>query len=100
MTTTALSTATGHPFNLSRRRALWIACGDPARHGGLTDPLYLLLPILQTEFALTYAAIGALRALYAAAMAGLQVPAAKLAQRVGGPRMLAAGTAVAGAAYL
>src|SRR5260370_3762647 len=33
-------------------------------------------------------------------MAGLQVPAAKLARRIGGPRMLAAGTAVAGAAYL
>jgi MFS family permease len=66
----------------------------------LTDTLYLLLPILQTEFALSYAAIGVLRALYAGAMAGLQVPAAKLAQRIGGPRMLAAGTAVAGAAYL
>jgi MFS family permease len=66
----------------------------------LTDTLYLLLPILQTEFALTYAAVGVLRALYAGAMAGLQVPAAKLAPRIGGPMMLAAGTAVAGAAYL
>src|SRR6201987_4860547 len=100
MTTTALSTATGHPFNCGRRRALWVACGAHALHDGLTDTLYLLLPILQTEFALTYAAIGVLRALYAGAMAGLQVPAAKLAQRIGGPSMLAAGTAVAGAAYL
>jgi MFS transporter, FSR family, fosmidomycin resistance protein len=100
MTITALSTATGRPFNRGRRRALWVACGAHALHDGLTDTLYLLLPILQTEFALSYAAIGALRALYAGAMAGLQVPAAKLAQRIGGPRMLAAGTAVAGAAYL
>ena len=100
MTITALSTATGRPFNRDRRRALWVACGAHALHDGLTDTLYLLLPILQTEFALSYAAIGALRALYAGAMAGLQVPAAKLAQRIGGPRMLAAGTAVAGAAYL
>ena len=102
MTTTALSTATGRTGtpNRGRRRALWVACGAHALHDGLTDTLYLLLPILQTEFALTYAAIGVLRALYAGAMAGLQVPAAKLAQRVGGPRMLAAGTAVAGAAYL
>jgi len=102
MTTTALSTATSradHP-DRSRRRALWVACGAHALHDGLTDTLYLLLPILQTEFALTYAAIGVLRALYAGAMAGLQVPAAKLAQRIGGPSMLAAGTAVAGAAYL
>ena len=100
MTTTALSTATGHPFNRGRRRALWVACGAHALHDGLTDTLYLLLPILQMEFALTYAAIGVLRALYAGAMAGLQVPAAKMAQQVGGPMMLAAGTAVAGAAYL
>src|ERR1700751_5819979 len=100
MTTTALSTATGHPFNCGRRRALWVACGPHALHDGLTDTLYLLLPILQTEFALTYAAIGVLRALYAGAMAGLQVPAAKMAQQVGGPMMLAAGTAVAGTAYL
>ena len=100
MTTTALSTATGHPFNRGRRRALWVACGAHALHDGLTDTLYLLLPILQMEFALTYAAIGVLRALYAGAMAGLQVPAAKMARQVGGPMMLAAGTAVAGAAYL
>ena len=100
MTTTAFSAATGHTSDRGRRRALWVACGAHALHDGLTDTLYLLLPILQTEFALSYAAIGALRALYAGAMAGLQVPAAKLAQRVGGPRMLAAGTAVAGVAYL
>ncbi len=102
MTITALSTATGRTDtpNRGQRRALWIACGAHALHDGLTDTLYLLLPILQTEFALSYAAIGVLRALYAGAMAGLQVPAAKLAQRIGGPRMLAAGTAVAGAAYL
>lgn len=102
MTTTAPSTATDRPDTpiRGRRRALWVACGTHALHDGLTDTLYLLLPILQTEFALTYAAIGVLRALYAGAMAGLQVPAAKMAPRIGGPRMLAAGTAVAGAAYL
>jgi FSR family fosmidomycin resistance protein-like MFS transporter len=102
MTTTDLSTAAGRTdtSNRGRRQALWVACGAHALHDGLTDTLYLLLPILQTEFALTYAAIGVLRALYAGAMAGLQVPAAKLAQRIGGPSMLAAGTAVAGAAYL
>ncbi len=102
MTTTTLSIATGPTDgpDLGRRRALWVACGAHALHDGLTDTLYLLLPILQTEFALTYAAIGVLRALFAGAMAGLQVPAAKLAPRIGGPRMLAAGTAIAGAAYL
>jgi MFS family permease len=103
MTTTDLSIPTGRAHHLDRggrTRVLWVACGAHALHDGLTDTLYLLLPLWQTEFALGYAAIGILRALYAGAMAGLQVPAAKVAQRVGGGRMLAAGTAVAGAAYL
>jgi len=81
-------------------RVLWVACGAHALHDGLTDTLYLLLPLWQAQFALSYAAIGILRALYAGAMAGFQVPAAKLAQHTGGARMLAGGTAVAALAYL
>jgi MFS transporter, FSR family, fosmidomycin resistance protein len=102
MTLTALSTATGradHP-NPDRKPVLWIACGAHALHDGFTDTLYLLLPLWQAQFALSYAAIGLLRALYAGAMAGFQVPAAKLAQRTGGAKVLAGGTAVAALAYL
>jgi MFS transporter, FSR family, fosmidomycin resistance protein len=101
MTTAAPSTGT-RPADpkYPRTRVLWVAGGTHALHDGFTDTLYLLLPILQAEFALSYAAVGVLRALYAGAMAGLQVPAAKLAPRIGGARMLAAGTAVAAAAYL
>jgi MFS transporter, FSR family, fosmidomycin resistance protein len=101
MTTTALSTATGRAVHPGRDRArvLWVTCGAHALHDGFTDTLYLLLPILQTEFALSYAAIGILRALYTGVMAGLQVPTAKLEPRLGGVRMLAAGTAVAAIAY-
>jgi MFS family permease len=79
---------------------LWVACGAHALHHGLTDTLYLLLPLWQAQFALSYAAIGLLRALYTGVMAGFQVPAAKLAQRRGGARILAGGTAVAAVAYL
>ena len=102
MTTTALSTTTGRTDHLNHNqiRVLWVACGAHALHDGLTDMLYLLLPIWQAEFALGYAAIGILRALYAGVMAGLQVPVAKIAQRIGGATMLAIGTAGAAAAYL
>jgi MFS transporter, FSR family, fosmidomycin resistance protein len=102
MMTTALSTTpdrTEDPGH-GRLRVLWVTCGAHALHDGFTDTLYLLLPILQTEFALSYAAIGMLRALYTGAMAGLQVPTAKMARRLGGASMLVAGTAVAGIAYL
>jgi FSR family fosmidomycin resistance protein-like MFS transporter len=102
MTSTALSTATSQANHRHRERmrVLTVACGAHALHDGLTDTLYLLLPIFQVQFALSYAAVGMLRALYAGAMAGLQVPAARMAQRIGGARLLAAGTAVAAAAYL
>jgi MFS transporter, FSR family, fosmidomycin resistance protein len=83
-----------------RWRVLAVACGAHALHDGLTDTLYLLLPIFQTEFALSYAGVGMLRALYAGAMAGLQVPAARLARHLGRAGLLATGTALAGTAYL
>ena len=85
MTITAFSTASGradHP-DPGRTRVLWVACGAHALHDGLTDTLYLLLPLWQAQFALSYAAIGLLRALYTGVMAGFQVPAAKFAQRTG-----------------
>ena len=83
----------------NQARVLWVACGAHALHDGFTDTLYVLLPLWQAQFALSYAAIGILRALYAGVMAGLQVPVAGAAQRIGGARILAAGTAAAAAAY-
>lgn len=98
MTITAFSTATG-PVQ-KKARVLWVACGAHALHDGFTDTLYVLLPLWQAQFALSYAAIGVLRALYAGVMAGLQVPTAELAPRIGGARLLAIGTAIAAVAYL
>jgi FSR family fosmidomycin resistance protein-like MFS transporter len=82
-----------------RRRTLAVACGAHALHDGFTDLLYVLLPLWQAEFGLGYAEIGLLRALYAGAMAGFQLPAGVLAERVGGPLLLAFGTALAGLGY-
>ena len=82
------------------RRVLAVACGVHALHDGFTDLIYVLLPVWQTEFALSYAALGVLRMLFAGAMAGLQVPMSLLGKRIGGPLLLALGTAVAGGAYL
>src|SRR5271166_5945698 len=98
MTITALSTAAKPARN--QARVLWVACGAHALHDGFTDTLYVLLPLWQAQFALSYAAIGILRALHAGVMAGLQVPVAGAAQQIGGARTLAAGTAAAAAAYL
>jgi len=78
------------------RRVLAVACGVHALHDGFTDLIYVLLPVWQSEFALSYAALGVLRLLFAGAMAGLQVPMSLLGKRIGGPLLLALGTAVAG----
>ena len=84
----------------AERRTMAVACGAHALHDGYTDLLYVLLPLWQTEFGLGYAEVGLLRALYAGSMAGFQVPAGMLADRIGGPLLLALGTALAGIGYL
>ena len=77
-----------------------VACGAHVLHDGFTDLLYVLLPLWQAQFGLDYAAVGLLRALYVGSMAGFQVPAGLIAQRIGGPLVLGLGTALAGIGYL
>jgi MFS family permease len=77
-----------------------VACGAHVLHDGYTDLLYVLLPVWQAEFGLGYAAVGLLRALYTGSMAGFQVPAGALAERIGGPLLLGIGTALAGVGFL
>ncbi|MEN3032165.1 MFS transporter [Chromobacterium amazonense] len=84
----------------SPRRALWAACGAHAVHDGLTDLIYVLLPIWQAQFAISYAMVGLLRGSYSGMMAGFQLLASRLARRWGRKRLLVGGTALAGAAYL
>ncbi|WP_343728942.1 MFS transporter [Duganella sp.] len=84
----------------SRKRALLAASSAHAVHDGLTDLIYVLLPIWQAQFAISYAMIGLLRASYSGVMAGFQLLASRLARRWGRERMLIGGTALAGVAYL
>src|SRR5579864_7394863 len=82
------------------RRTMAVACGAHILHDGYTDLLYVLLPLCQVEFGLSYAEVGLMRALYVGALAGVQVPAGMLAERLGGPLVLGLGTALAGIGYL
>ncbi|OHX17614.1 hypothetical protein BI343_11445 [Chromobacterium amazonense] len=84
----------------SPRRALWAACGAHAVHDGLTDLIYVMLPIWQAQFVISYAMVGLLRGSYSGMMAGFQLLACRLARRWGRKRLLVGGTALAGAAYL
>lgn len=66
----------------------------------MLDMLYPLLPLLAQSFGLSYAEVGLVRAANKMAMAGFQLPAGFLAERIGSRGLLAFGTIGAGAAYL
>ena len=86
-------------FSRDQRRAASVAAGAHALHDGYTDLIYIMLPLWQAEFGLTYAALGALRGMFVGAMASMQIPASLLSERIGAATVLALGTALAGLGY-
>ena len=82
-----------------QRRAVTVAGVAHALHDGYTDLIYVMLPLWQAEFGLTYAALGLLRSMFAGAMASLQIPSGYLSERYGAAIILALGTALAGLGY-
>ncbi len=85
---------------MNPRRTLFVAGLAHALHDGFTDTIYVLLPVWQAEFALSYGMLALMRGLYSGTMAALQVPAGALAARLGGRAVLALGTALAAVGYL
>lgn len=83
----------------SRRRVLWLSCLAHALHDGYTDMIYVLLPVWQADFGLGYGALAMLRGIYAGAMASLQLPAGRVAQRFGARATLVGGTLLASLGY-
>jgi MFS family permease len=81
------------------RRTLWGTGINHALHDGYADLTYVLLPVWQQEFGLDYAALALVRALFAGALAGLQIPSTKLAQRLGTRNVLLLGTLVSAVGY-
>lgn len=81
------------------RRTLTVCGGAHALHDGFTDLLNVLYPLLQAQFGLSYAAIGALKTVYSGAMASGQIPSGMLAERFGGVRVLALGTVLIAVGY-
>ena len=86
--------------DVERRRTFLSACVAHAMHDGFIDGILVFLPVFQAQFALSYAAVGLLRATATGTMATLQVPAGRLADRAGARWLLAGGTAVAALGYL
>ena len=92
-------TALAPEMSGEQRRTAIIAGAAHALHDGYTDLIYILLPLWQAEFGLSYAALGALRSVFVGAMASLQIPAGLVSERFGAAPVLALGTALAGLGY-
>jgi MFS family permease len=80
-------------------RTLLVAAIAHALHDGYTDLIYVLLPVWQAEFGLGYGMLAILRGVYAGTMAGLQIPAGRVAKHFGARTVLAIGTALAALGY-
>jgi MFS transporter, FSR family, fosmidomycin resistance protein len=89
----------GQPVAPSRSRVLWLSCIAHALHDGYTDMIYVLLPVWQTDFGLSYGALAMLRGVYAGTMASLQIPAGRLAGWLGSRATLVLGTLLAALGY-
>ncbi len=85
--------------SVTPRRTLTVCGGAHALHDGFTDLLNVLYPLLQAQFGLSYAAVGALKTVYSGGMAVGQIPSGKLAVRFGGVRVLALGTVLVAVGY-
>ena len=95
-----LETAIANPPRKARARStLALASLAHATHDGLTDMIYVLLPVWQAQFALDYGALAVLRALYVGALAALQVPSGHLARTLNARTVLALGTLLCAAGY-
>jgi FSR family fosmidomycin resistance protein-like MFS transporter len=70
-----------------------------ALHDGFTDMIYVLLPVWQSQFALSYGAVAMLRALYVGALAALQVPSGHLARHLNSRTVLVLGTLLSAVGY-
>ena len=99
MNTDTLAAVTA-PAPARSRRTLAACCGAHVLHDGFSDMLYVLFPVWQAAFGLSFAQVGLLKTLYSGSMATLQVPASLLAERVGERVLLALGTFVAAAAFI
>jgi MFS transporter, FSR family, fosmidomycin resistance protein len=88
------------PYDDRRARRTLAATGvNHALHDGYTDLIYVLLPIWQSEFGLGYGMLALMRALYAGAMAGLQIPSGRLAERIDAKIVLILGTVLSALGY-
>jgi MFS transporter, FSR family, fosmidomycin resistance protein len=94
-----LSQSTAGELHRVKRQAFLASCVAHVLHDGYTDLIYVMLPIWQAQFGIGYAWLAVMRALYLGSLAGLQLPANRLAERFGDKLILVLGTTTAALGY-
>ncbi len=85
----------------SQRRKVLTASGFAHFvHDGLTDTVYVMLPLWASGLGLSHAQVGLLKSCLSVGLALFQVPAGCLAERWGGRTVLVLGTLLAGLGFL
>ena len=77
-----MEAGTSRPGQTQATRTLTVTGLNHALHDGYTDLIYVLLPVWQAEFALSYGLLALLRGLYAGAMARILIPVSRLSHPV------------------
>ena len=95
-----MDTTPDHTERRRSRRLLGICCTTHGAHDGLSDMLYVLLPVLAEQFGLSLMQVGLVRGAHRAAMSLCQIPAGLFSERLGERVLLVGGTALAGAAFI
>lgn len=83
-----------------RSRSLAGACVAHMLHDGYTDLLYVLLPVWQKEFGLSFTGLALIRCLYYGTMGGLQIPVARATARLGSRLTLVCASLTAASGFL
>jgi FSR family fosmidomycin resistance protein-like MFS transporter len=95
-----MDTTPDHTERRRARRLLGICCTTHGAHDGLSDMLYVLLPVLAEQFGLSLMQVGLVRGAHRAAMSLCQIPAGLFSERLGERVLLVGGTALAGTAFI
>jgi MFS family permease len=83
-----------------RRLTLASCCTAHSIQDGLTDVLYVLLPVLAQAFGLSYAQVGIIRAANRTAMTVFELPSGMLSERIGERVLIGFGLIAAGTGYI
>ncbi|WP_296257761.1 MULTISPECIES: MFS transporter [unclassified Pseudomonas] len=100
MTLSTAAPSVSHADSAAKKKTLIAACTAHATHDGLSDLVYVLLPVWQEMFMLSYVWLSVLRSAYSLTLAVLQIPASSLSSRMKPAYVLSIATAMTGIGWL